>query len=196
MLWLLSGPLGFTCWISFAPVFSFTYCWVLIFALSPFYILIISFRRWSIDKLGSFMQTKHLCVLVQIELRVNLAPRETGLSPPVKYFTDHSKALLIFGSFMLFPSCFCYAFVCVCYWCLVVTCWRRVDLLALVCDVVMSCCEVVTFPLVSWVRCGAWLYRFLIFALFRTMRIRCVSKSHALAYIRSAISAQVIMCTF
>ena len=27
---------GFTCWISFAPVFSFMYCWVLIFALSTF----------------------------------------------------------------------------------------------------------------------------------------------------------------
>ena len=40
MLWLLSGPSGFTCLISFAPVFSFMYCWVLIFALSPFYILI------------------------------------------------------------------------------------------------------------------------------------------------------------
>ena len=34
----LSGPPGFTCWISFAPVFSFIYCWVLIFALSPCYI--------------------------------------------------------------------------------------------------------------------------------------------------------------
>ena len=33
---------------------------------------------------------------------------------------------------------------------------------------VMSNCDVVTFPLVSWVRCGAWLYRFLIFALFLT----------------------------
>ena len=32
----------------------------------------------------------------------------------------------------------------------------------------MSYCGVVTFPLVSWVRCGAWLYRFLIFALFLT----------------------------
>ena len=36
----VSGPPGFTCWISFAPVFSFIYCWVLIFALSPCYILI------------------------------------------------------------------------------------------------------------------------------------------------------------
>ena len=32
-----------------------------------------------------------------------------------------------------------------------VTCWERADLLALVCGVN---CEFVTFPLVSWVRCG------------------------------------------
>ena len=31
---------------------------------------------------------------------------------------------------------------------------------------VMSTCDVVTFPLVSWVRYGAWLYGFLIFTLF------------------------------
>ena len=47
------------------------------------------------------------------------------------------------------------------YMCFVVTCWERADLLAIVCGV---CCEFVTFPLVSWVRCGTWLYRFLIFA--------------------------------
>ena len=43
---------------------------------------------------------------------------------------------------------------------------------------VMSNCDVVTFPLVSWVRCGAWLYRlyrFLIFALFFTLE-RIVGK--------------------
>ena len=37
------------------------------------------------------------------------------------------------------------------YMCFVVTCWERADLLALVCGVH---CEFVTFPLVSWVRCG------------------------------------------
>ena len=37
------------------------------------------------------------------------------------------------------------------YMCFVITCWERADLLALVCGV---CCEFVTFPLVSWVRCG------------------------------------------
>ena len=47
------------------------------------------------------------------------------------------------------------------YMCFVVTSWERADLLALVCGVY---CEFVTFPLVSWVRCGTWLYRFLIFA--------------------------------
>ena len=39
----LSGPQVLTCWNSFAPVFSFIYCWVLIFALSPCYILIYMF---------------------------------------------------------------------------------------------------------------------------------------------------------
>ena len=36
----------------------------------------------------------------------------------------------------------------------------------------MSNCEFVTFPLVSWVRCGTWLYRFLIFASWLTLRER------------------------
>ena len=52
------------------------------------------------------------------------------------------------------------------YMCFVVTCWERADLLALVCGV---CCEFVTFPLVSWVRCGTWLYPFLIFAPLLTL---------------------------
>ena len=53
------------------------------------------------------------------------------------------------------------------YMCFVVTCWERADLLALVCGVY---CESVTFPLVSWVRCGTWLYRFLIFAPLLTLK--------------------------
>ena len=70
--------------------------------------------------------------------------RETGLSPPVKYCTDHSKAVLLLWIFYVFLSCVCYAFVCVTclvfvmplyvsvYLCLVVTCWERADLLDLV----------------------------------------------------------------
>ena len=74
------------------------------------------------------------------------------LSPPVKYFTDRSKAVLLLWIFYVsVRSCVCYVFARVCLYVLVVTCWERADLLALVCGV---CCEFVTFPLVSWVRCG------------------------------------------
>ena len=44
---------------------------------------------------------------------------------------------------------------------------------------VMSICEVVTFQLVSWVRCGAGLYGFVIFGLFRTLT------NHKMSYIVS-----------
>ena len=87
---------------------------------------------------------------------------ETGLSPPVKYFywpfqskkeckdheliqsstpnpgyqweSDNVRQYFFFGSFVLFMSCVCHAFASV-HCCLVVTCWERADLLALVCYV-------------------------------------------------------------
>ena len=41
--------------------------------------------------------------------------RKTGLSPPVKYFTDRSKAVLLLWIFYVFVlSCVCYVFVRVC----------------------------------------------------------------------------------
>ena len=43
---------------------------------------------------------------------------------------------------MLFMSCVCHVFASV-HCCLVVTCWERADLLAIVCDVY---CVFVTFP--------------------------------------------------
>ena len=58
-------------------------------------------------------------------------------------------AYRIFYVFVL--SCVCYVLCASVYMCFVVTCWERADLLALVCGVF---CEFVTFPLVSWVRCG------------------------------------------
>ena len=47
------------------------------------------------------------------------------------------------------------------YLCLVVTCWKGLTFWL---SFVVSNCEFVAFPLVSWVRCGTWLYRSLIFA--------------------------------
>ena len=69
---------------------------------------------------------------------------------------------------MLFMSCDCHAFASV-HCCLVVTCWERADLLALVCDVY---CGFVTFP------CGilgqVWYLIVLIriFAVFLTLTIQ------------------------
>ena len=68
------------------------------------------------------------------ELRVRFVQRETGLSPPVKYFTDRSKAVLFLWIVHVF---FCLVFAMPLYasfyLCRVVTCFERADLLALVC---------------------------------------------------------------
>ena len=86
MLWLFSGPPGFTCWISFTLVLSF-------YVLSRPYLCFISFLYLDLSVLGdnvwlgkgSFMQTKILFVLIHIWCH------ETGVSPAVKYFTDRLK---------------------------------------------------------------------------------------------------------
>ena len=87
------------------------------------------------------------------ELRVRLAHRETGLSPPVKYLTDRSKAVLflwiIYVISVLSLLCFRAPLFIDALWSPAekgTTSWL---------SFVMSECEVVTFPLVSWVRCGA-----------------------------------------
>ena len=60
------------------------------------------------------MQTKYLCVLIHIRINGGLALL-TGLSPPVKYFTDRSKAVLHLWIFYVFVlSCVCFVSVCVC----------------------------------------------------------------------------------
>ena len=92
------------------------------------------------------------CILTSVDLYV-------PLQPPLKL--RNSKWCSVSSLTIIEYTC---DFVC--YMCFVVTCWERADLLALVCGVF---CEFVTFPLVSWVRCGTWLYRFLIFATLLTL---------------------------
>ena len=89
---------------------------------------------------------------VTLELRVRLAPLN-WFKPSSKIFYRPFQGGTSFVDLLCFCSVLCFAmslcaFV---YMCFVVTCWERADLLALVCGV---CCEFVTFPLVSWVRCG------------------------------------------
>ena len=61
------------------------------------------------------------------------------------------QVLLLWIFYVFVLPCVCYVLCASVYMCFVVTCWERADLLALVCGVF---CEFVTFPLVSWVRCG------------------------------------------
>ena len=93
---------------------------------------------------------------------------ETGLSHPVKYFTDHSKAVLLLWLFYVFISVLC--LLCLCVPLFICALWSPVGKgLTSWLSFVVSNCEFVTFPLVSWVRCGTSLYRFLIFAPLLTL---------------------------
>ena len=63
VLLLLSGPPGFACWVSFAPVFGFIYCSLSLFCL----LLCLGLCVLGDDALigwGSFV--RHLCVLIHI----------------------------------------------------------------------------------------------------------------------------------
>ena len=100
------------------------------------------------------------------ELRVGLAPWNR-FKPSSKIFywpfqgsTSSMELLCFFSAFVLgLPLCAS------AYLCLVATCWERLTSWL---SFVVYNCEFVTFPLVSWVRCDTWLYRFLIFAPFLT----------------------------
>ena len=64
---------------------------------------------------------------------------------------------------MLFLSSFYYAFMRICLLMPIDAFWSPAGKgLTSWLSFVMSNCEVVTVPLVFWVRCGAWLYRFLL----------------------------------
>ena len=78
-------------------------------------------------------------------------------SPSTIFSLTVPRRYIFCGSFMFFLSCVCYLFNCA-LWSPAgkgLTFWLLF---------VVSNCEFVTFPLVSWVRCGTSLYRFLIFA--------------------------------
>ena len=135
-------------------------------SLALVYLLFISWficsRRWCIDKLEVFHANQtSMCLDPQ------LVHRLTGLSPPAKYFYWPFQG----GASLVYHLC---------YFCVVLLCFHArlfVDVLwspagkglTSWLSFVMSNCDVVTLPLVSWVRCGAWLYRFLIYALFLTL---------------------------
>ena len=122
--------------VSFALVFSFMYCWVFIFALFPFNILIVCSRRWCMDKLGVFHANQtFMC-----------------LDPHLKWGWGWRCETVICVIYVLCLSCFriCSLLPCghllgkgwplgSCLWCLIVLFFLLLS------------------HVVSWVRCGTWL---------------------------------------
>ena len=103
------------------------------------------------------------------ELRVRLAPWNRFKSSSIFVLTV-PRWYFFCGSIMFFSVLCFYVFSVLCLLCLcahlfICALWSpagkgRTSWLSFV----VSNCEFVTFPLVFWVRCGTWLYRFLIFA--------------------------------
>ena len=136
------------------------------------------------------MQTIHLSVLIHIWTRGEVGALLDRFKPASKLFLLAIPRRCFFCvSFML-----C---------CLVLLCFHArlfVDALwspagkgeTLWLSFVMSDCDVVTFPLISWVRCGAWLYWFLIFALsFASIKTTLFSPSFSLP---SSSSSPLHLC--
>ena len=119
------------------------------------------------------MQTKHLCV----ELWVGFAPLNR-LKPSSKIFYWPFQGGTSFVDLLCFCSGICS--LCLCARLFLCALWSPAGKgLTSWLSFVVSNCEFVTFPLVSWVRCGTWLYRFLIFApylLSRPLIALCKSK--------------------
>ena len=115
------------------------------------------------------MQTKHLCVLIHIWTKGEVGAPLNQVKPYSKIFYwpfQGGSSLWIFYVFsVLCLLCFC---TCLFTCALLSPAWKGLTSWL---SLVVSNCEFVTFPLVSWVRCGTWLYRFLIFATLHTMAL-------------------------
>ena len=117
-------------------------------SLSLLYLLFISWficsGRLCIDKLGVFHTNQISMSWSTSELRVRLAMWNRFKPPSKIFFTDHPRRYLFCGSFMFFCLVFVMPLCLSVYLCLVVTCWERANLSALVCSVVLWVCH---FPI-------------------------------------------------
>ena len=88
-----------------------------------------------------------------MELKAFRIKGEVGAVKLVKYFTDRSKAVLLLWIFYGFFSVLC--LLCLCARLFICALWSPAEKgLTSWLSFVVSNCEFVTFPLVSWVRCG------------------------------------------
>ena len=105
------------------------------------------------------MQTKHLSAFIYIRNKVRFVPSNM-FKPSINFLIDRSKTVLLFWIvFVVCVSCINYIV------CSLQPCGHllgKAGPLALL--YVMFSCVLSLSHMVSWVRCGTWLYGFLIFA--------------------------------
>ena len=92
------SSIGFNCWISFALVFSCENCWV-ICVISFLYLDMFVLGYNASISLGSFMRTKHVCVLINIEITDEVGTINT--------FKPSCESLLTIPRWWFFYGIFC-----------------------------------------------------------------------------------------
>ena len=118
------------------------------------------------------MQTKYLCVLIHIWIKGEVGAPLKRLKPSSKIFYWPFQGGTSFVDLLCFCSVLC--LLCLCALLFICALWSPAGKgLTSWLSFVVSNCEFVTFPLVSWVGCGTWLYRFLIFAPLLTLNLSC-----------------------
>ena len=130
--------------------------------LSP-YLCFISFLYLELYVLGDdilisygyFMQSTYLWVFIHIWTKGEVGAPLNRLKPSSKIVYWPFQGSTSFEDTLCF-FCRVFAMHLYVYMCLVVTWFERADLSWL--SFVVSSCEFVTFPLLSWARYGTWLY--------------------------------------
>ena len=118
------------------------------------------------------------------ELRLRLVPLNR-LKPSSKIFYWPFQGGTSFVDLLCFCSVLC--LLCLCARLFICALWSPAGKgLTSWLSFVVSNWEFVTFPLVSWVKCGTWLYRFLIFAPLLTFK--CLVCNNCLNTLRTLFS--------
>ena len=127
------------------------------------------------------------------ELRMRLAPLN-WFKPSSKIFYCPFKGGTSFADLLGLCSVLCLLCHCTCLF--ICALWSPAGKgLTSWLSFVVSKCEFVTFPLVSWVRCGTWLYRFLIFAPLLTLVENVKISWTVIVYIVNATFSHDILFT-
>ena len=117
------------------------------------------------------MQTKYLCVLIHIWIKGEVGAPLNRFKPSSKIFYWPFQGGTSFLDLLCFCSVLCLLSLCARLF--ICALWSPAGKgLTSWLSFVVSNCEFVTFPLVSWVRCGTWLYQLLIFAPLLTLVIK------------------------